>query len=463
MKIEKIKEHLTAQIKEDITFIGVWPPNADQENSVPIYHASSPQAFNQIIGYAKFINSSNGTVLYRGQCNNHPNLLPSGARPGYSPVPDSTIIAMQKEESIRKFFGLENSIIKGWEQYQNVLIEAVLQHYGANTFCMDFVDNHWCALWFGLYKFDDNSYIKRCGVDEKLYIYLYLADTNGASVCGMYIGEDTYTVDLRKALPSTFARPAAQHGWIVRTRNRKECNYNDRVIGVIEINVDDAAKWLGEGELLSQNNFFPNFFHDQGYYVLLSRQLRSGVASKWTKILPIKTICNYHYPECFFVSDHTKKLLPCKKIHTANKEKINNIAGLYSVLLEKGWSKETCAMESLWNEENPVMGQSLVTALLVQMCFGGDILYFVYSNRTHHFNCIQGSYIDLTFDELDSTWKNNSYPPKSAINLGASPYNTYKKHQGKLKKLIKNCGITTINVDSYLKQRSHRTTHPTKK
>jgi len=28
----------------------------------------------------------------------------------------------------------------------------MLQHYGSSTRCMDFVDNHWIALWFGLYQ-----------------------------------------------------------------------------------------------------------------------------------------------------------------------------------------------------------------------------------------------------------------------------------------------------------------------
>lgn len=240
MRIEKVKDNITPQIKKELVNVGRWPSNTDVANSVPIYHVSSPQAFNQIIGYAKFINGSNGTVLYRGQSANYDSLLPSGARPGKVPVPDSTINAMRADEDFSKFIGLESSDIRGWERYQSILIESVLQHYGANTYCMDFVDNHWCALWFGLYRFVDNQYTKRTGANEKLYVYLYLADTNGACVRGMYIGEDTYIIDLRRALPSTFSRPAAQHGWIVRKHQREACNYDDRVIGVVEIDVEDA-------------------------------------------------------------------------------------------------------------------------------------------------------------------------------------------------------------------------------
>ena len=85
---------------------------------------------------------------------------------------------------------------------------------------------------------------------------LYVAETEGACVGGMYIGEDTYTVDLRKALPSTFQRPASQHGWVVRTKNRQPVSLDERVIGIIEVSVKNACAWLGDGLLLSESNFF---------------------------------------------------------------------------------------------------------------------------------------------------------------------------------------------------------------
>lgn len=440
MKIEKIKDCVTPQIKKELASIGYWPSSADPSNSVPMYHVASPQAFNQIIGYAKFINGSNGTVLYRGQSENHPSLLPSGARKDKIPVPDSTIDTMRSDEYIQKFFKLDHEDIKGWERYQNMLIESVLQHYGGNTYCMDFVDNHWCALWFGLYNFVDNSYVRRSGPDEKLYIYLYLADTNGACVRGMYIGEDTFIVDLRKALPSTFSRPAAQHGWIVRKHKRGKCDYNDRVIGVLEINVDDAARWLGEGELLSPDNFFPDFSRDQGYKVLLWRQFRSGLSSPWPKILPANTICNYHYTDTYFSSSPLFSPSPCYPIKTNSGEEVKNITGLYKLLVERGWTKETCLNESIWNEENPAVGQSAVTALIVQKCFGGEVLYFNYSNRKHYFNLIGDCYFDLTYEELDNAMKAD-YPPISSENLGY-PRNTYRKKEKELNILLQNCDLS---------------------
>ena len=119
---------------------------------------------------------------------------------------------------------------------------------------------------------------------------------------------------------------------------------------------------------------------------------------------------------------------------------ISSLTELYSLLLERGWSKDTCAKNTLWSEENPVVGQSAVTALLVQKLFGGEILSFPYSNSTHYFNCIDGCFFDLTFEELNQT-KKKSYPPQKYDNLGASPKRPYKTHGTKLDILINNCGI----------------------
>ena len=43
------------------------------------------------------------------------------------------------------------------------------------------------------------------------------------------------------------------------------------VVGIIKIRIDRAKQWLGNGELLSQENLFPPPAFDNGYDVLLSR------------------------------------------------------------------------------------------------------------------------------------------------------------------------------------------------
>lgn len=393
-------------------------PNGD----IPIFHVYSMSEFNRIIGYAKHINASSGTVLYRGQNQNYPSVLPSGARTGRNAVKESLLVQLYKDDAIKKFYHLTEEEIKGWELYGKLVIEASLQHYGANTYCMDFVDNHWVALWFGAYQFQKNHYVTR-GDNENLYVIMYLADTNGQSINGLYIGEDSYTLDLRKVLPSTFQRPASQHGWIVRKKERKTdksyYDYKDRVIGIIEVTVYDAKKWLGNGLLLSEENFFPSPKIDNGYNVLLSRQRRSGIPHKYSILLPFNTICNYHINESFYYSnDDILSLSPIKK----DKYNFSSITDLFERLLYFGWQENTCQPSRVWNENKPWVGQSFASAALVNQYFGGDIYSFKYSDRYHFFNVIGGKVVDLASLEIEGfvTEKDicDRYIQKNPIGIG---------------------------------------------
>lgn len=51
---------------------------------------------------------------------------------------------------------------------------------------------------------------------------------------------------------------------------------------------------LGNGSLLSQENFFPRVEIDQGYNVLLQRQKQSRLSSSHPKILPPNTITDFY-------------------------------------------------------------------------------------------------------------------------------------------------------------------------
>ncbi len=43
------------------------------------------------------------------------------------------------------------------------------------------------------------------------------------------------------------------------------------VIGIIKIRIDKVHEWMGNGELLTQNNLFPPPAYDYGFDLLLSR------------------------------------------------------------------------------------------------------------------------------------------------------------------------------------------------
>ena len=376
--------------------IGTWG-NAE----VPIFSVSTQHELNQLVGYVKHINAANGTVLYRGQTNNYSELKPSGCR-GHGHVSDDIIHGLINDKKFQHYLGLEQPEVAGWTKYQELLIEAVLQHYGANTRCMDFVDNHWCALWFGLYRFAPvtHRYVKRTDQDGVMYIYLYLADTNCPSINGVYIGEDAYTVDLRKALPSYFLRPASQHGWIVRNKKASaNSDYGENVLCVISMKICDVANWLGDGLLLTQDNFFPDYTVDDGYKVLLLQQERSGIYKCGSsKILPQGTIQNYHYYKGFYCSEDRGFNIAPQKTFFSEKTEVTSIITLYEILLKRGWSEKSC-FDGTWSVENPCVGQSAATAVLVQRIFGGDILRYPWRRKQHYFNRIDGIDIDLTSQE----------------------------------------------------------------
>ena len=106
------------------------------------------------------------------------------------------------------------------------------------------------------------------------------------------MGGDTYTIDLRKALPSNFLRPCSQHGWVVRGKDNNY-DFNSGISCVIRINIELAKEMLGSGALLSQDNFFPDETIDQGYNILLERQIDSRLKSKNKKLLPPGMITDF--------------------------------------------------------------------------------------------------------------------------------------------------------------------------
>lgn len=433
MKIHTINN--LSKDQADLYYVNGWRSDFD---NVPIYHASSPHAFNRAIGYARYKNSAAGTVLYRGQNKLYPSLLPSGARGGKAAVSNQVFEDVCNDTELSKFLGLERLEIKGWREYNWMLIEAVLQHYGANTYCMDFVDNHWCALWFGLYRFYNNHYFKR-NDDGNLYVYLYVADTEGSCVGGMYIGENTYTVDLRKALPSTFQRPASQHGWVVRAKERQPISLDERVIGIIEVSVKDAKGWLGDGALLSESNFFPSYTIDQGYKVLLSRQYRSGLDLNKACVLPSNTICNYHVNEMIYCSDFLNILNLRKRKSFPEGIDADNPIDLFTLLMNVGWDNETCALNTSWNEQRPYIGQSAATAILLQQCFGGDICLTTFSSKAHYFNIVNGIVVDLTRSELQNDQVKKCYDTTNYILVKRWNGNVYRKNQKQIEHLLQNC------------------------
>ncbi len=265
----------------------------DCGNSVPIYEVSTMYGLNQLIGHAKFNNKEYGDVLYRGETELHKGLIPSLFR-GCS----GTTRWNQVSPLLNKILqskNIRNAMNAGTDHKQaRHKVEGMLQHYGIQTRFIDLVDNHWVALWMGLYKCCKIKMIgqyfhyerRRIPIvelasgkvkDEELYQYilmLALPKSNTAPIDGIEQTEEFVRVDLRQALPSVFLRPHSQHGVVARkkvnpSRYAQDYDMASQVIGILRIRIDLADQWLGEGQLLSQANLFPSPMNDYGYDLLL--------------------------------------------------------------------------------------------------------------------------------------------------------------------------------------------------
>lgn len=71
--------------------------------------------------------------------------------------------------------------------------------------------------------------------------------------------------------------------------------------------------------------------------------------------------------------------------------------------LRLGWNQDTSADPDGWTPERPSHGQCAVSALLVQDCFGGELLRTTNKGVSHYWNRLpDGTEIDHTRDQFDA-------------------------------------------------------------
>ena len=269
-------------------------------HEAPIFEIDSMHGLNQIIGHAKFTNRNFGQVFYRGQCKLYDKLLPSlfrGCKKTSSVTGElrKTINLIITDKQLSNDLKVSTSE----QELSEIKIEGILQHYGLPTRYLDLVDNHWVALWMGNNRYEEkkikNKYChfihrevlfgdKECGIYttstnlDELYQYIILLavpySTRNSE--GISFSDNHILTDLRQALPSVFLRPHAQHGLVIRKRVSGGTNVDDYdmasdVVGILKLRIDKVSRWLGDGQMLTQNNLFPPAGYDCGYDILLSR------------------------------------------------------------------------------------------------------------------------------------------------------------------------------------------------
>ena len=238
---------------------------------INVYTIKSVHDLTQFIGFGKYINNHDHNVYLRGQTELYNGaLIPSLYR------------GRTRNDSIsEKYFQRINKLkenVDSFEQYDRIVLEPLLQHYGIKTPYIDLVDNVWVALWFALHQ------AKTTVINSHEYIYFYENKNEYSYILliasdaiipsdkhGVYLGTDTKLIDLRKALPSYFLRPHAQHAYMLRKIEPYPGDYSDLIIGIAKIPTLLGLKWLGNNEFLTVSSLFPAAYFDSGYSVLLKK------------------------------------------------------------------------------------------------------------------------------------------------------------------------------------------------
>lgn len=240
-------------------------------NTVNMYTITSVHDLTQFIGFGKYINNQEHNVLLRGQTNLYSGaLIPSI----YRKRTKINSITEKYDRRINKII----KEVKSFNQFDRIILDPLLQHYGIKTPYIDLVDNIWVALWFALHQaetaiINSHEYVYFFdNQDDYSYILLIATDAMTPSgKNGVYLGKKTKLIDLRKALPSYFLRPHAQHAYMLRKVEAYPEDYSDLIIGIAKIPTALGLKWLGTNDFLTVSSLFPAAYFDSGYSILLKR------------------------------------------------------------------------------------------------------------------------------------------------------------------------------------------------
>ncbi|MCB9610194.1 MAG: FRG domain-containing protein [Polyangiaceae bacterium] len=261
-----------------------------------VLDVDSSHALLKAIGYLKY--AHNGPVLFRGQAKPYPTIIPTLFRTNKKnqPLLSSRGSVNKRHTAISQWLTDNQKAHPFFRGTPDDAREPLLQHYGVNTRWIDLVDNVWIALWFACHSiqfqnarpFNTMHYLRRQPVienyglnAERQYSYIYVfnagVETAAGGVDGLWTtAKGARIIDLRRCAPSMYLRPHAQHGLLLTRKGIVEpddTDFGDYVVGVIRIALEKALSWLGDGSLLSVHSLFPPSYYDQGYGLLLSKNL----------------------------------------------------------------------------------------------------------------------------------------------------------------------------------------------
>lgn len=175
------------------------PGSLDQ---VKHFYITDFRALNLATGIIRYsLKGTNTKVYYRGQERNY-SLVPSLYR--FCKTGKDTIEAERKLDAILECIK-PHFDPKGTDDER----EALCQHYGLHTRCLDIVDNIQTALWFAYDRTYANPLRDQRFDEDVGYIYVIAVPDDSSKV---------KIIDLREK-PSQFLRPHTQQAFIMKTAN----------------------------------------------------------------------------------------------------------------------------------------------------------------------------------------------------------------------------------------------------
>lgn len=270
-------------------------------DKVPTYAILHPNALTQVVGYFRF-KHGDGVTMLRGQARKHSDLLPSALRAEAGTTLQEAG-RVRRGTQLRDYIdtlcgsrctcgpsGHSASVTRCTESVNSLrspivnstkraAVEPLLQHYGLNTRWLDVVDNVWVALWFACHAQMSTGrhayHLRRSpsGNGDKAYVVvLRSGPLKAMRIPGYWAGLESRVLDLRLAAPSIYLRPHAQHGVLMAPPSfspQQTGSLLPLVAAYLEIDLNDALNWLGDGAMLSPHVLFPPAARDEGYRRLL--------------------------------------------------------------------------------------------------------------------------------------------------------------------------------------------------
>ncbi|MBS3179357.1 MULTISPECIES: FRG domain-containing protein [unclassified Pseudoclavibacter] len=299
------------------TSLPTFTKNTQQriEHGWNIWTVGTPHELTQISGYLKF-RGSGGLSLFRGQASLHSTMSASAfrgeagaplARGGVSrhgtalrdyidEIVGSPCTCLRAREYRYAHECTEKVASKGAliNSTHRAAVEPLLQHYGLRTRWIDVVDNIWVALWFachrqitvGRYAHHSRRSVSQEPASAKAYVFVMSTGTlEKTHIPGYSLSSTTRFVDLRYCVPSLYLRPHAQHGALIAPLKLDLSaprgsigSLSSSVEGVLEVDLNDALSWLGQGVMTSAAALFPPATYDEGYRLLLDNSPMPGPA-----------------------------------------------------------------------------------------------------------------------------------------------------------------------------------------